>query len=64
MLCTVLRHYMKRDCTQTHKKQQLMQILNYPTHIQGDTTLIADAATGVEDFYPQEQIQNVIKPCF
>ena len=29
-----------------------------------DTTLIADVATGVEDFYFREQIQAVIKPRF
>ena len=33
-------------------------------HTQLDTTLIADVATGVEDFYFREQIQIVIKPCF
>ena len=27
-----------------------------------DTTLIADAATGVEDFYSLKQIQTVIRP--
>ena len=29
-----------------------------------DTTLIADVATGVEDFYFWEQIQTIIKPHF
>ena len=38
-----------------------MQISNDP-HTQGDTTLIADAATGVEDFYSLKQIQTVIRP--
>ena len=33
-------------------------------HIQWNTTLIADTATGVEIFYFQEQIQTVIKPRF
>ena len=31
-------------------------------HIQRDTTLIANAATGVEDFYSLKQIQTVIRP--
>ena len=31
-------------------------------HIQWDTTLIADAATVVEDFYSLKQIQTVIRP--
>ena len=31
-------------------------------HTQSDTTLIADAATGVEDFYSLKQIQTVIRP--
>ena len=30
-------------------------------HTQWDTTLIADAATGVEDFYSLKQIQTVIR---
>ena len=50
-----------------HEKRlsrKLMQILNDPTHTQWDTTLIADVATWVEDFYFQEQIQTIIKPCF
>ena len=29
-------------------------------HTQWDTTLIADVATGVEDFYFQEQIQSLV----
>ena len=33
-------------------------------HTQGDTTLIADAATGVEDFYSLKQIKIIIKPHF
>ena len=33
-------------------------------HTQWDTTLIADVATGVEDFYFREQIQTVTKPRF
>ena len=33
-------------------------------HTQWDMTLIADVATGVEDFYFQEQIQTITKPCF
>ena len=33
-------------------------------HTQWDTTMIADVATGVEDFYFQEQIQTIIKPRF
>ena len=32
-------------------------------HIQ-DTTLIADAAAGVEDVYSLKQIQTVVRPCF
>ena len=31
-------------------------------HTQRDTTLIADAATGVEDFDSLKQIQTVIRP--
>ena len=31
-------------------------------HTQWDTTLIADAATGVEDVYSLKQIQTVIRP--
>ena len=31
-------------------------------HIQWDDTLIADAATGVEDFYSLKQLQTVIRP--
>ena len=31
-------------------------------HIQWDTTLIADPATGVEDFYSLKQIQTIIRP--
>ena len=31
-------------------------------HIQRDTTLIAEAATGVEYFYSLKQIQTVIEP--
>ena len=41
--------------------KKLMQILNDP-HTQGDTTLIAEAATGVEDVYSLKQIQTVIRP--
>ena len=33
-------------------------------HTQWDTTLLADAATLVEDFYFWEQIQTIIKPHF
>ena len=33
-------------------------------HTQWDTTLIADIATGVEDFSFQEQIHTIIKPRF
>ena len=33
-------------------------------HIQLDTTLIADVAIGVEDFYSREHIQTIIKPRF
>ena len=29
-------------------------------HIQWDTTLTADVATGVEDFYFQEQLQSLV----
>ena len=32
-------------------------------HTQWDTTLIADAATGVEDFHSLKQIQTIIRPC-
>ena len=49
-----------------HKKRlyrKLMPILNDPT-LPKRHTLIADAATGVEDFYFREQIQTVIKPRF
>ena len=45
-----------------HEKRlyrKLMQILNDPTH-----PMIADVATGVEDFYFREQIQTVTKPRF
>ena len=31
-------------------------------HTQWDTTLIADAATGVKDFYSLKQIQTVVRP--
>ena len=42
-----------------------MQILNDSAH-PTDTALIADTATGVEDFYSQEQnlIKTIIKLCF
>ena len=43
--------------------RKLMPILNDPT-LPKRHTLIADAATGVEDFYFREQIQTVIKPHF
>ena len=36
-----------------------MQILNDPTH-----PMIADAVTGVEDFYSLKEVQPVIKPRF
>ena len=31
-------------------------------HTKRDTTLIADTATGVEDFYSLDQIQTIIRP--
>ena len=34
------------------------------SNIQWDTTVIADAATGLEEFYSWEQIQTIIKPHF
>ena len=46
-----------------HEKRlyrKLMQILNDPTHPMIHTTLIADVASGVEDFYFREQMQTVI----
>ena len=33
-------------------------------HTRLDTTFVADAATGVEDFYTLKQIQTVINPRF
>ena len=46
-----------------HEKRlykKVMQILNDPTR----TTLVADAATGVEDLYSREQIRKVVMPRF
>ena len=45
---TVLRLYTKKEAKE-----------NYCLHTQWDTTLIADIATEVKDFYFQEQIQTV-----
>ena len=60
---------MRFDKTLSHasvkKKTKKVNGFRFRTlHTRCDTTLIADVATGVEDFYFREQKQTVIKPRF
>ena len=59
-----LDNFIFKTSTQKETVQKTNANIKWPYTTKWDSTLIANIATGVEDFHFLEQIQTIIKPCF